>query len=195
VFQRPFSTGDPEIAGFEGDTPDRRAAAQSAGSGGGGAVTNTPSLGRRAYEKGLLTFVWRAEDENRDILHYDVLYRGEGETVWKPLKKGLENPILVWDTTSVPNGRYVMQVMVTDLPSNSPDAALTGSMESTTFEIDNMPPTVTVTAVRRPAPISRSRCWMLTQRFRRRSTRWTAIVGRRFIPKTALPTRGPNSSS
>ena len=154
VFQRPFPTGDPEIAGFEGDTPERRAAAQSAGSG-GGAVTNAPALGRRAYQKGLLTFVWRAEDENRDILHYDVLYRGEGETAWKPLKQGLDNPILVWDTTSVPNGRYVLQVLVTDLPSNSPDAALTGSMESTTFEIDNMPPTVKVTAVRREATSTR----------------------------------------
>ena len=66
VFQRPFPTGDPEIAGFEGDTPDRRAASLNAGS---GAVTNSPALGRRAYQKGLLTFVWRAEDDNRDELH------------------------------------------------------------------------------------------------------------------------------
>jgi hypothetical protein len=148
VFQRPFPTGDPEIAGFEGDTPDRRAAAQNQGTG-GGAVTNTPALGRRAYQKGLLTFVWRGEDENRDALHYDVLYRREGETAWKPLKRGLTDPILVWDTTSVPNGRYLVQVVVSDLPSNPPEAALTASMESTTFEIDNMPPAVLVTGVRR----------------------------------------------
>ncbi|MBI2829391.1 MAG: hypothetical protein HYX77_09010 [Acidobacteria bacterium] len=147
IFQRPFPTGDPEIAGFEGDTPDRRAAAQNQG--GGGAATSAPALGRRAYQKGLLTFVWRAEDENRDELHYDVLYRREGETAWKPLKRELTDPILVWDTTSVPNGRYVVQVVASDLPSNPPDAALTASMESTTFEIDNMPPVVTVTAVHR----------------------------------------------
>jgi hypothetical protein len=153
VFQRPFPTGDPEIAGFEGDTPDRRAAAQNQGTG-GGAVANTPALGRRAYQKGLLTFVWRGEDENRDELHYDVLYRREGETSWKPLKRGLTDPILVWDTTSVPNGRYLLQVVVSDLPSNPPDAALTASMESTTFEIDNMPPAVLVTSVRRDGPRS-----------------------------------------
>ena len=35
--------------------------------GGGGAAD--PRSGRRAYQKGLLTFVWRAEDENRDELH------------------------------------------------------------------------------------------------------------------------------
>jgi hypothetical protein len=146
VFQRPFPTGDPEIAGFEGDTPDRRAGSLNPAA---GAITNSPALGRRAYQKGLLTFVWRAEDENRDELRYDVLYRREGDTEWKPLKRALTDPILVWDTTSVPNGRYTVQVIVSDSPSNPPEAALTASMESTTFEIDNMPPMVNVTAVRR----------------------------------------------
>ena len=144
IFQRPFPTGNPPIAGFEGDTPDRRAATQNAQ--GGGKAAN---LGRRTYQKGLLTFVWRADDENRDELRYDVLYRLEGETAWKPLKRGLPDAILVWDTTSVPNGRYHVQVVASDAPSNSPATALTGSMESTTFEIDNTPPTVVVTEVRR----------------------------------------------
>jgi sugar lactone lactonase YvrE len=147
VFQRPFPA-DPEIAGFEGDTPERRAASQVAPPGGGGGG-NAPSLGRRTYEKGLLTFVWRAEDDNRDELNYDVQYRREGETAWKLLKRALTDPILVWDTTSVPNGRYVVRVVATDAPANSPATALTGSMESTTFEIDNTPPIVTVASARR----------------------------------------------
>jgi hypothetical protein len=144
VFQRPFPT-DPEIAGFEGDTPDRRAAAQAQGSTGSG----SPNIGRRGYEKGLLTFVWRAEDDNRDELAYDVQYRREGETAWKLLKRGVTDPILVWDTTSVPNGRYILRIVASDAPSNSPATALTGAMESTAFEIDNAPPAITVTAVRR----------------------------------------------
>jgi len=144
VFQRPFPT-DPEIAGFEGDTPDRRATAQAQGN-----PTNTsPNIGRRSYEKGLLTFVWRAEDDNRDELSYDVQYRREGETAWKLLKRGLTDPILVWDTTSVPNGRYILRIVASDAPSNSPTTALTGAMESNAFEIDNAPPVITVTSVRR----------------------------------------------
>ena len=142
VFQRPFPT-DPEIAGFDGDLPERRAAQNQPGAAG------APTLGRRAYQKGLLTFVWRAEDDNRDELTHEVLYRREGETSWKPLKRGLTDPILVWDTTSVPNGRYVVRVVASDSPSNSPATALTGAMESTAFEIDNAPPEVTVTNVRR----------------------------------------------
>jgi hypothetical protein len=143
VFQRPFPT-DPEIAGFEGDPPERRAGAAQ-----GGNPSLSPTLGRRTYQKGLLTFIWRAEDENRDELNYDVSYRREGETSWKPLKTGLSEGILVWDTTSVPNGRYLIRVVASDAPSNSPGTALTGAMESTTFEIDNTPPTITVSSARR----------------------------------------------
>jgi hypothetical protein len=146
VFQRPFPTGEPEIAGFEGETPDRRAAVQTATAAN---TTTGPALGRRAYQKGLLTFVWRAEDDNRDELLYDVQYRREGETEWKTLRRDLRDAIFVWDTTSVPNGRYVIRVVASDLPSNAPEAALAGSMESTTFEVDNTPPTVTVTGARR----------------------------------------------
>ena len=107
---------------------------------GGQHLGTTPSLGRRAYQKGLLTFVWRAEDDNRDDLVYDVLYRREGETTWRMLKDDLTEAILVWDTTSVPNGRYMLRVMASDAPSNAPSTALTGSLESTTFDIDNTPP-------------------------------------------------------
>jgi hypothetical protein len=144
VYQRPFPTGEPEIAGFDGDTPDRRAAAQLQGSAGAG-----PNIGRRAYEKGLLTFIWRAEDENRDDLVYELQYRREGETAWHSLKQALTDAIFVWDTTSVPNGRYTVRVVASDAPSNSATTALTGDLESTAFDIDNTPPVITVTAVRR----------------------------------------------
>lgn len=141
VFQRPFPT-DPEIAGFEGDLPERRAN-QTPG------TISSPTLGRRTYQKGLITFVWRAEDDNSDDLNYDVFYRREGETSWKPLKRGMTEEILVWDTTSVPNGRYTVRVTATDVPSNSPSTALTGARESGSFEVDNVPPVITVTSARR----------------------------------------------
>jgi sugar lactone lactonase YvrE len=141
VFQRPFPT-DPEIAGFEGDIPDRRIN-QTPG------TSSSPTLGRRVYERGLMTFVWRAEDDNSDELRYDVFYRPEGETAWKVLKRDMTEAILVWDTTSVPNGRYTIRVVASDAPSNSPATALSGARESTAFDIDNVPPAITVTSVRR----------------------------------------------
>ena len=144
VYQRPFPTGEPEIAGFDGDTPDRRAAAQVQGAAGGG-----PNLGRRVYEKGLLTFIWRADDENRDDLTFELQYRREGDTAWHTLKPSLTDSIFVWDTTSVPNGRYTVRVLASDAPSNAPSTALTGDLESTAFDIDNTPPSVTMTSARR----------------------------------------------
>lgn len=150
VFQKPFSTGELEIAGYDGELPDRRLTAQSSSS--AGTVTvgqQPPALGRKVYQKGLMTFVWRADDENEDDLQFDVLYRREGETSWKTLRRNLTDPILVWDTTSVPNGTYVIRVVASDSAANPPGASLTGHMESTAFDIDNAPPVITVTAVRR----------------------------------------------
>ena len=120
VFQRPFSTGDMEIAGFEDNTSDGRQPTQSSSSSTTAPTPTTPALGRRTYQKGLQTFVWKADDQNDDRLQYDVFYRREGETSWKVLKRGLWDPITVWDTTSVPDGTYMLKVAASDAPSNSP---------------------------------------------------------------------------
>ena len=144
VFQRPFSTGEMEIAGFEDNTSDGRQPAQVGPAGTPGVPSGAPPLGRRIYQKGLQTIVWKAEDANTDRLQFDVLYRREGETAWKALKRGLWDPIFVWDTTSVPDGTYVVKVAASDAPSNSPGTALVGEMESVTFDIDNTPPRIDV---------------------------------------------------
>jgi len=143
VFQRPFSTGELEIAGFEDNTSDGRPQGQPT-SASSGQLVSAPPLGRRIYQKGLQTFVWKADDENDDRLQYDVMYRREGETAWKALKRGLTDPILVWDTTSVPDGTYFIKVAASDAPSNSPGTSLVGELESVSFDIDNTPPRIEV---------------------------------------------------
>lgn len=145
VFQKPFSTGEPELAGFEDQwTPERRLA-QAAAQQGTGA---TSQLGRRSYQKGLQTIVWKADDENDDELSYDILYRREGETTWKTLRKGMTESILVWDTNTVPNGTYFVKVVASDAPSNPLSNSLAGELESSAFEIDNTPPAISVTSAR-----------------------------------------------
>ena len=139
VFQKPFSTGEAEIAGFDAGAPDRRPGASAAQPGSG-----SPPLGRRGYQKGLQTFLWKAQDPNDDDLSYDVLYRREGETTWKALKRNLTEPLFVWDTTSVPNGTYVVKIAVSDAPANPRGDALMAERESSTFDIDNSPPTISV---------------------------------------------------
>jgi hypothetical protein len=147
VFQKPFSTGEPDLAGFDDQsTPDRKLA--SAALSGQQGSSSSPSLGRRTYEKGLQTLVWKADDENDDDLAYDVLYRREGETTWKTLRRTMADPILVWDTTTVPNGTYFVRIVASDLPSNPAGLALTGELDSAALEIDNTPPALAVQSVK-----------------------------------------------
>jgi sugar lactone lactonase YvrE len=144
IFQKPFSTGETEIAGFDDEPAERKLA----NSGTTPANAGAPALGRRTYQKGLQTFVWKAEDQNGDDLTYDVLYRREGETSWKVLKSNLTDSILVWDTASAPNGTYVLKVVASDRKSNPEAVALKGERESASFDVDNTPPVVTLSAPR-----------------------------------------------
>ncbi len=145
VFQKPFSSGEAEIAGYEDITVEKRVAAASSPLSGGGA----PSLGKATYQKGLQTLIWRASDENRDDLVYEVLYRREGETTWKRLKDGLTDTILVWDTASTPNGSYVVKVVASDHKANPAESALAGERESASFDVDNTAPVVMMSPTRR----------------------------------------------
>lgn len=145
VFQKPFSTGEPDIAGFDDQTtPERKMASAAANPSG----SSSSSLGRRTYQKGLQTLIWRAEDANDDELKYDVRYRREGETAWTTLRPGISESILVWDTTTMPNGTYFVKVVASDSPSNSSGTALNGELESAAFDVDNTAPAIVVTGAR-----------------------------------------------
>jgi hypothetical protein len=145
VFQKPYSTGDPDLAGFDNQsTPERRLTQQAQNAGQSSA---SASLGRRTYQKGLETVVWRAEDENDDELSYEVQYRREGDPTWKTLRRDLMEPILVWDTATMPNGTYFIKIVASDAPSNAADTALTGDLESASFDVDNVPPAITIGSV------------------------------------------------
>jgi len=144
VFQKPFTTGDPELAGFDDQSTPERKLAAAAGAQSGSA----PALGRRTYQKGLQTLLWKADDDNDDELVYDVLFRREGEAAWKTLRKATSDTILTWDTTTVPNGTYFVKVVASDGPSNPAGNALAGELDSAAFEIDNTAPAITVGTVR-----------------------------------------------
>ena len=144
VFQKPFSTGEPELAGFDDQTTPDRKLTNAAMTG----QQSAPALGRRTYQKGLQTLVWRADDENDDELVYDVLYRREGESSWKVLRRSVSDAILVWDTTTVPNGTYFVRIVASDVPSNSAGTALSGELDSSVLEVDNTPPEIVVQSVR-----------------------------------------------
>lgn len=138
VFQKPISvSGEAEVLGLleTNEQPDPSAAA----------AANVGAFSRKLRRRGLQTLSWRAQDANQDTLVYDVFYRPIEASEWRALRSGLAEPVLAWDTSALPDGRYVVKVVARDTPSNAPDQALAGERESAPFDVDNTPPSVSAT--------------------------------------------------
>ncbi|HEX5070399.1 MAG TPA: hypothetical protein VFV78_09310 [Vicinamibacterales bacterium] len=147
VFQRPFSSEEGAIAGMDDLTADARRPPGDPG-------PPQPSPGRRMYQKGLQTLAWKGEDADGDRLTYTLQYRAEGDTAWHDLRTGLTDPLFVWDTTSVADGRYVIRVIASDGLSNAAERALTGERDSDAVDVDNTPPQITAAVVRNGSTVS-----------------------------------------
>ena len=108
--------------------------------------TSTPAM---QYAKGYRGARWVASDPNGDSLIYTVEIRGAKESRWKPLKDKIAEKYFSFDTTAFPDGEYRLRITACDSPSNPPAEALSGTLVSDPFTIDNTPPRITgLTATR-----------------------------------------------
>lgn len=114
-----------------------------------GARRNTPNFSPSSasgltlqYDKGYITARWSAKDENDDMLEYRVELQGEGESVWRLLKDKLTDSHFSFDSSAFADGKYRLRVIASDAPSNTPADALTASLMSDPFLIDNTPPQI-----------------------------------------------------
>jgi sugar lactone lactonase YvrE len=142
VFQKPLTVaGEVEILGLDPERPGepRTGAAPSRTT-----LPLSTTYSRRLYQRGFQTFTWKAEDPNGDSLSYDIHYRPVSEARFRLLRQGLSDPVLAWDTSTVPNGRYVIRVTASDGPANPDAQTLAGDRESAPFDVDNTPPGVAV---------------------------------------------------
>ena len=106
--------------------------------------TGTPSqtLSRAALQQ--LAISWVADDPDSDKLVYELDFRGEGEQVWKPLKKDLTDMGYTIDGDSLADGRYFFRVIASDKASNPASTARETELVSSPVLIDNTPPVVRI---------------------------------------------------
>jgi len=113
----------------------------------GDQASTTPQIpSKKIYVRGMRALEWECEDPNGDALAYDLSFRGEGESAWKPLARGLREAYFAFDSAQLPDGLYRLRVEASDAPSNPASQAKTAALESDPFLVDNTPPSVQVTA-------------------------------------------------
>lgn len=94
------------------------------------------------WARAFRTAVWQASDPNGDKLSFSVFYRGAEEKNWKLIEKDMKEVLFTWNATSFPDGSYVLKVVASDLPDNTPSEALSAEAVSLPFDVDNTPPIV-----------------------------------------------------
>lgn len=86
---------------------------------------------------------WRTENPDGDQLRFRVKFRFDGHTTWRDLTKPDDvytRSDLEWDTSSLPEGFYRVQVEATDELANPPDKVTSHTFESAPILVDNTPP-------------------------------------------------------
>lgn len=90
---------------------------------------------------------FKSEDPNQDTLLYEVYYRPVGHDKWVRLAKEIKEALHIWDSRTVPDGKYEVRVVADDRASNAEGTDLSDARISDPFVVDNTPPDVRVDRV------------------------------------------------
>lgn len=93
----------------------------------------------------MLGLTWKIDNPDLDRVRYRLRYREEAQTVWREILRESETLTATeyqWNTSAVPDGRYVVSVEASDELSNPDALTLRSTSESEPLLVDNHPPTV-----------------------------------------------------
>lgn len=154
--------------------PGARVNAQSQSSNQQTVTINFPSAGQGASisydgssggplqalkDRTAITVRWAAHDDDGDDLEYSIYLRGDGEHVWRLLKKHLTAKAYSFDAALIPDGGYQVKVIASDAPSHGLGDALAGEKISDRFVVDTTPPVITaIVAKQGPANCDKTPC-------------------------------------
>ena len=88
---------------------------------------------------------WDVDNPDKDSLQYKLSYRREGQPIWRPMFRNdvtHTKKTYDWETSSLPDGYYIVKVQASDERANPQDTALRLSAISEPIRIDNHPPHV-----------------------------------------------------
>ncbi|MGI9071357.1 MAG: hypothetical protein ACR2JB_08590 [Bryobacteraceae bacterium] len=94
------------------------------------------------YSKGYVTIRWNATDPNGDSLTFKIEMKEKTGSLWRLLQDKLKDQRYSFDSTAFADGQYVIRITASDAAGNTPADALTSSLESDPFSIDNTPPEI-----------------------------------------------------
>ena len=105
-------------------------------------IGDTGASSTLQYSKGYITARWNASDANSDPLLFKVEIKGKSDGMWRTLKDKLQDRYFAFDSSAFPDGGYRVRVTASDTPGNTVTDALTSSLTSEQFTIDNTSPEI-----------------------------------------------------
>jgi hypothetical protein len=98
---------------------------------------------------GIFNVKYTAQDDNSDTLIYRIELKKNVYQKWIELEKDYDKDVFAWDSRTVEDGRYEINITASDVRSNNPDSKLTGSRVSDEFVVDNTAPEMEFKPIKR----------------------------------------------
>jgi len=110
------------------------------------------SAGKKIFKKGYRTIMWRAEDPDGDSIVYDIYLKAGNKDIL--LQKNWKDNYYAFDSTFIPDGEYKIKIIASDIPSNPQQDALKTEKTSSTFLVDNTPPSIELSGEKIPFTVT-----------------------------------------